>query len=137
MLWHIAWFELRSWLRSWMLWIFFLLIGAVICSFVSSDEIVAELGLSNIYRNAPFAIATYYSIMGVFTLLMTAIFVNSAALRDFSYNTHQIIFSLPLRRRDLLLGRFLGATLISLIPMLGVSLGILAARYMPWTDAEH
>src|SRR6202166_423945 len=137
MFWHIAWFEIHFWLRSWMLWIFLFVIGLLICGAVSSDEVVTDLSLSNIYLNAPFAIATYYGSMGVFTLLMTAIFVNSAALRDFSYNTHQMMFSTPMRRRDLLLGRFFGATLISVIPMLGVSLGILLAKYLPWADAER
>src|SRR6266851_8625822 len=75
--------------------------------------------------------------MGVFSLLMTAVFVNFAALRDFGYNTHQMMFSLPMRRRDLLLGRFFGATLVSVIPILGVSLGILLAKYMPWVDPER
>ena len=98
---------------------------------------MTDLSLSNIYRNAPFAIATYYGSMGVFTLLMTAIFVNSTALRDFSYNTYQLMFSTPVRRRDLLLGRFFGATLISVIPMLGVSLGILLAKYLPWVNRER
>ena len=98
---------------------------------------MAELNLSNIYRNAPFTIASFYAAMGVFALLMTAVFVNFAALRDFSYNTHQMMFSTPVRRRDLLFGRFLGATLVSAIPMLGVSLGILLAKYMPWADRER
>src|SRR5262245_44293977 len=133
---QIAWFEIRFWLRSWILWAFIFVISLLICGFISSDDVIADLGLSSIHRNAPFAIATYYSLVGVFTLLMTAIFVNSAALRYFSYNTHQIIFSTPLRRRDLLLGRFLGATVISLIPMLGVSLGVLLAKYMPWSNRE-
>ncbi len=137
MFWQITWFEIRFWLRSWMLWAFIFVIGLLICGFISSDDVVADLGLSSIHRNAPFAIATYYSLVGVFTLLMTAIFVNSAALRDFIYNTHQIIFSTSLHRRDLLLGRFLGAAVISLIPMLGVSLGILLANYMPWANTEH
>ena len=137
MFWQIAWFEIRFWLRSWMLWIFLLVISLLICGFISSDDVMADLSLSGVHRNAPFAIATYYGIAAVFTLLMTAIFINAAALRDFSFNTHQIIFSTPLHRRDLLLGRFFGATAISLIPMLGVSLGILLARYMPWTNAEH
>src|ERR1700674_1701234 len=137
MFWHIAWFEIRFWLRSWMLWNFLFVIGLLICGAVSSDEGVTGLRLSHIYLNAPFAIATYYGSMGVFTLLMTTIFVNSAALRDFSYNTNQMVFSTPVRRRDLLLGRFFGATLISVIPMLGVSLGILLAKYMPWADRER
>jgi hypothetical protein len=137
MFWHIAWFEIRFWLRSWMLWAFLFVIGLLIFGSVSSDEIMVELSLSNIYRNAPFAIAYWYAAMGVFALLMIAAFVNFAALRDFSYNTHQMTFSTPVRRRDLLLGRFFGATLISLIPMLGVSLGILLAKYMPWADRER
>ncbi len=68
---------------------------------------------------------------------MSTAFVNSAAIRDFSQNTYQIIFTTPLRKIDFLLGRFIGATLISIIPMVGVSLGILLAKYMPWVDPER
>ena len=137
MLWRIAWFEIRFWLRSWMLWIFLFVVGLLIFAAIGSDEVMAELNLSNIYRNAPFTIASFYAAMGVFALLMTAVFVNFAALRDFSYSTHQMMFSTPIRRRDFLLGRFLGATLVSAIPLLGVSLGILLAKYMPWADRER
>jgi ABC-2 type transport system permease protein len=137
MLWHIAWFEIRFWLRSWMLWILFFVVSLLIFGAISSDEVVAAFNLSNIYRNAPFAIANYYAAMGVFALLMTAVFVNFAALRDFSYNTHQMMFSTPIRRRDFLFGRFLGATVVSAIPMLGVSFAILLAKYMPWADRER
>jgi len=38
MLWQIAWFEIRYWLRSWMLWIFLLVIAASICFVTSSSE---------------------------------------------------------------------------------------------------
>jgi ABC-2 type transport system permease protein len=137
MLWHIAWFEIRFWLRSWMLWISLFVVGLLIFGAISSDEMMAELNLSNIYRNAPFTIASFYAAIGVFALLMTAVFVNFAALRDFSCNTHQMMFSTPIRHRDFLLGRFLGATLVSAIPMVGVSLGIVLAKYMPWADREH
>jgi ABC-type transport system involved in multi-copper enzyme maturation permease subunit len=136
MLWQIAWFEIRFWLRSWMLWIFLIVIDLMMCYVISSDDLLAA-NLSNTYRNAPFAIAFHYASFGVFTLLMTAIFVNFAALRDFSHNTQQMMFSTPVRRRDFLLGRFLGATLVSVIPMLGVSLGILLAKYLPWANAER
>jgi ABC-2 type transport system permease protein len=137
MFWDIAWFEIRYWLRSWMLWIFLLVVGLVIGGVVSSDQMVAGFSLSNIYRNAPYAITFFYAAVGVLALLMTISFVNFAALRDFRYTTHQMIFSTPVRRRDLLLGRFFGATLISAVPMLGISLGILLAKRMPWVDAER
>ena len=134
---HIAWFEIRYWLRSWMLWIFTLIVAAMIFGAASSDHIQVGGALSNTYRNAPYVIENYYAIIGLLTLLMVTAFVNSAAARDFSHNTYQIIFTTPLRRRDFLLGRFFGATLVSVIPMLGVSIGILLAKYMPWVEPER
>ena len=138
MFWHIALFEIRFWLRSWMLWIFFLVIGTLIFfATASPDHITVGVSLSNTHYNAPFVIQNFYSIVSFLTLLMSTAFVNSAAARDFSFNTFQIVFSTPLRRRDFLLGRFVGATLVSVIPMLGVSVGILAAKFAPWVDQER
>jgi len=137
MLRHVIAFEIRYWLRSWMLWIFLFIIAALIFAAVSSDHVTIGGSLQNTYRNAPFVIENFYSFIGLLTLLMTTAFVNSAAARDFSYRTHEIIFSTPLRRCDYLLGRFIGATLVSAVPMLGVSIGILLAKYMPWIDPER
>jgi ABC-2 type transport system permease protein len=137
MFWRIAWFEVRFWLRSWMLWVFFLLIGIAIFFAVGTPYVQIGFALTNTHHNAPFIIATYYAIISLFMLLMEAAFVNSAALRDFRYNTNQIVFSTPIRRRDFLLGRFVGGTLVAGIPLLGVSAGILAAKYMPWVDSEQ
>jgi ABC-2 type transport system permease protein len=137
MLLHIAWFEIRYWLRSWMLWIFTLITAALFFGAVSSDHVTVGEALSNAYRNAPYVIENYYAMVGLLALLMVTAFVNSAAARDFSYNTYQIIFTTPLRRRDFLLGRFFGATLVSVIPMLGVSIGILLAKYMPWVEPDR
>jgi ABC-2 type transport system permease protein len=137
MLWHIAWFEIRYWLRSWMLWVFTLIVSAMFFGAVSSDNITIGGAIGNTYRNAPFVIENYYAMVGLLTLLMATAFVNSAAARDFTHNTYQIVFSTPLSRRDFLFGRFLGATIVSLIPMAGVSIGVLLARYMPWVDSER
>ena len=134
---RIALFEIRFWLRSWMVWIFLFIIGLLIFGAVSTDQIQVGASLSNTYHNAPFVIQNFYSVIALLTLLMSTAFVNSAAIRDFNYNTYQIIFSTPLKRFDFLLGRFIGATLVSVIPMLGVSLGILLAKYMPWADADR
>jgi ABC-type transport system involved in multi-copper enzyme maturation permease subunit len=103
----------------------------------SSDHIQVGGVLENTNRNAPFVIQNFYAIASFFTLLMTTAFVNSAAARDFAQNTWQMVFSTPLKRSDFLLGRFFGATIVSVIPILGVSVGILLARYMPWADADR
>ncbi len=137
MLWQILRFEIRYWLRSWMLWIFLLIIAALIFAAASTDQVRIGDSFLNTYRNAPFVIENFYSFVGLFMLLMTPAFVNSAAARDFSYRTYEIIFSTPLRRRDYLWGRFIGATVVATVPALGVSIGILLAKYMPWVDADR
>ena len=131
------WFEVRYWLRSWMLWIFFAIIALLIFGAVSTDEVTIGGALENTYHNAPFVIENFYAIICLLTLLMVTAFVNSAASRDFQFNTYQLIFTTPVRKSDYLIGRYLGSALISVIPMMGVSAGILVAKYMPWVDAER
>jgi hypothetical protein len=130
-------FEIRYWFRSWMVWIFLLIIGAMIFGAASTDNITLGDALSNTLRNSPYNIQNFYAFIGLITMIMAAAFVNSAAARDFSFNTYQIIFSTPLRKFDFLLGRFFGATLVSMIPMLGVSIGIILAKYMPWIEPDR
>ena len=130
-------FEVRFWLRSWMLWVFFLIVALMFFGAASSDQITVGSSLKNTYRNAPWVVENFYAVCSLLTLLMTTAFVNSAASRDFAHNTHQILFSTPIRKIDYLAGRFLGSALMAVIPLLGVSAGILAAKYMPWVDAER
>ncbi|HKT50080.1 MAG TPA: M1 family aminopeptidase [Candidatus Angelobacter sp.] len=137
MFWKITWFEISYWLRSRMLWVFFGVIALIVFAAVSTSDVQLFIVLTNTHHNAPFVISGYYGFLSLFALLMAAAFVNSAALRDFRFNTNQMIFSTPMRRRDYLLGRFIGATFVSAIPIMGVSAGILAAKYMPWADPDQ
>ena len=134
---HFFNFELRFWLRGWMVWIFFLVIGLLFFGAVSSDHVTVGRTLGNTYKNAPWVIENFYAICSVLTLLMTTAFVNAAASREFACNMNQIVFATPLKKFDYLAGRFLGSALVAVIPMLGVSAGILLGKYMPWVDAER
>jgi ABC-2 type transport system permease protein len=134
---HFFRFEIRFWLRSFMLWIFLLIVAGLVFGAASSDNIQIGGGVGNTMRNAPFVIQRWYGTMSLLLLLMTTAFVNSSASRDFAFNTQQLIFSTPIAKMDYLLGRFAGSTLIAMVPILGVSVGILAARYMPWIDPER
>src|SRR5260370_1661499 len=137
MLRHILAFEFRYWFRSWMLWIFLLIIAALVFGAASTDNITLGDALSNTLRNSPYNIQNFYSFIGLLTMVMAAAFINSAAARDFSFNTYQIIFSTPLKKSDFLLARFLGATFVSMIPMLGVSMRILLANHLPLLEPER
>src|ERR1700693_3674056 len=132
---HFFGFELRFWLRGWMLCIFFLIVGLLFFGAVSSDQVTIGNTLGNTYKNAPWVIENFYAVCSFLTLLMTTAFVHSAASREFACNMNQILFSTPLKKLDYLAGRFLGSALVAFIPLLGVSAGILAGKYMPWVDA--
>ena len=56
MFWRIAWFEIRFWLRSWMLWVFFGVIGLLVFTAVSTPNLTLFFVLTNTKRNAPFVI---------------------------------------------------------------------------------
>ncbi|MBL8174009.1 MAG: hypothetical protein JNK48_05025, partial [Bryobacterales bacterium] len=134
---HFLRFELRFWLRGMMVWVFLFIFGVMFFGASSTDKIQVGRALENTYRNAPYVIQTFHAMASVLIMLMVTAFVNSAASRDFQHNTYQMVFSAPIRKFDYLLGRFLGSSIVAMIPLLGVSFGILLARYMPWVDAER
>jgi ABC-type transport system involved in multi-copper enzyme maturation permease subunit len=130
-------FELRYWLRGFMVYVFTLILGVLVFAATQSDSIQIGAALENSFRNAPYNVQNFYAFMGLLSSLMVAAFVNSAATREFQYDTDQLLFTKPLSKLGFLLGRFLGSTLVAVLPLLGVSLGILLASCMPWNEPER
>ena len=118
-------FEIRYWLRQPMVWIFMLVNIVMFAWAAASDDLTIGGSFGNIFKNAPYVIQNQYGVWTIFALLMTTAFVQNAALRDFTYNSHQLVFSSPIRKIDYLAGRFLGSFCVALIPFLGISIGIL------------
>ncbi|WP_058185950.1 ABC transporter permease/M1 family aminopeptidase, partial [Terracidiphilus gabretensis] len=134
---NFAWFEIRYWLKSVMLWVFTGIVALLVLLTMSTDQVTVGGAIGNTFRNAPYVVEQYYSIFWFITLLMVTAFVNSAAAREFTCNMNQIIFTKPIRKMDFLVGRFLGSVVVSTIPMVGISIGALLAKLMPWSDAER
>ncbi len=137
MIFQIAKFEIKYWLRQPMLYIFFAIIGLLVFGASTSEQITIGERVGNVHKNAPFVVENFYALMSLICLLMITNFHNSGAARDFSEKTAQIIFSTPIRKADFIFGRFLGAFFISILPFLGVSVGNLIGTAMPWLDAER
>lgn len=129
-------FELKYWFRQPMVYVFFFINLLLIFGATSSDQIRVGGSFGNILKNAPYVIQTYYSVMSFISLLMTTSFILASTTRDFTYNTYQIIFTTPVKRIQYLLGRFFGAVIVSVVPLLGVSAGIILGCLMPWVDSE-
>jgi len=126
--------EWKYWLSSPMVWIFLLINTLMIFGAVSSDNVIVGGGVGSVHKNAPYVIQTYYGVMSLICLLMTTAFMNASANRDFQYDMYQFVFSSPIKKRDYFFGKFIGATSIAIIPLLGVSIGSLIGPYMPWTE---
>lgn len=127
-------FEVRYWLRQPMVYIFILITGLLPFFAVISDNVQIGGGIGNVFRNANNVVYQFYGGMSFLAILMVAAFVNATAIRDFTSDTAQIIFSTPVDKRSYLLGKFLGSTFISTLPLLGVSLGIVLGSWWPSLD---
>lgn len=136
-MWKFIKHEWKYWFGSPMLWIFLFINSLLVFGAVSSDQIQIGGGVGSVYKNAPSVIQSYYGVMSLICLLMTTAFMNAAANRDFSTGMHQFIFTSPIKKGDYFFGKFIGALLISIIPLLGVSIGSLIGPLMPWVQPER
>jgi ABC-type transport system involved in multi-copper enzyme maturation permease subunit len=133
--------ELRSALRSPMIYIFFFLMALAAGLAVSTDSFIIGEAIGNTHKNAPHIITNFVLIFGIVSLLIAAAFFNNAALRDSKNQFQEIMFSLPVSKSGYFWGRFLGALVLSTIPLLGIFLGVevgaLLAKLAGWVDAER
>jgi ABC-2 type transport system permease protein len=127
-------FEVRYWLRQPMAYIFFALIAFLTGAAVVSDNVQIGMAVGNVLKNAPYLVYLWYATWSALGLLLVTAFVNATAIRDFTSNTAQIVFSTPVSKASYLIGKFLGSTFVALLPMLGVSLGIVVGSWWPGID---
>src|SRR6218665_1463995 len=126
-MWKFIRFEVQYWFKTPMIWIF-MFINILLTFFATaSDNVVIGGSVGNIHKNAPFVIESFYSVLSILCLLMTTAFMNTTANRDFQHNMYQFIFTSPIKKRDYFFGKFIGAAIVSVIPLLGISIGTLLA----------
>ncbi|MEL6109144.1 MAG: M1 family aminopeptidase, partial [Planctomycetota bacterium] len=130
-------FELGYWFRGWMVFIFLGIMALLFWGASYSDNVQIGGDIENTNRNAPLVIQTYFAISSILTLLMTTAFASSAATRDFVSKTNQLVFSTPMNKWAYLWGRYLGSSAAAMVPMLGVSLGVLIASAMWDNDPDQ
>lgn len=128
-------FEIKYWLKSPMTWIFMLVYALLVLGALVSDQVSLGGGQGNTHKNAPIAIQQIFGILSLIGIIMNTAFFNATATRDYTYGMDQIVFASPVRKFDFFFGKFLGATLIAMIPYLGITLAAFIAPYWPGVDA--
>lgn len=130
-------FETRYQLRQPILLISFALFFLISFGAVTTDSVTIGGAIGNVHRNAPFVVVQLLLFMSLLGVFFTTAFVASPVQRDYEHQTSELFYSMPIKKRDFLLGRFFGALLIASVVFLGVALGILFGSFMPWLEAER
>ncbi|MFV9551082.1 M1 family aminopeptidase [Algibacter sp. PT7-4] len=127
-------FELQYRIKRPDTYVFFLFL--LLFSIVGVDFIFqgSEMGLMK--KNSPIVIAkTMGAITGLFMILASMI-MGVSVLRDFEYNIESLMYSTPIRKKDYLLGRFLGSFAVLLFAFSGILFGMILGEFMPWQNSE-
>lgn len=115
-------------------YVFFLFL--FLFSIVGVDFIFQGADLGLMKKNSPIVVAkTMGAITGIFMILASMI-MGVSVLRDFEYKIESLVFSTPIRKKEYLLGRFLGSFAVLLFVFSGVLFGMILGEFMPWTHPD-
>jgi len=134
---RVAGFEIRYQLRQPLLWAAagaFALMGFVV---TTTDALEIGGSIGSVNRNAPYVVARLLGNMSLLGIFMVVAFVATSVLRDFERGTDEIVFSRPVRVRDLLVGRFAGGLASACLCFAFAALGMAVGGFMPWLDPER
>lgn len=95
-----------------------------------------DSGGSRVQVNGALALATSIAGLSELSIFFGAIYVVSGVMRDTVSKFLEVIHSTPVPSPALILARFTGAYLATFISLLAMVLGVFAAQFMPWIDAE-
>ena len=131
-----AGFELRYHLRRPLTYVFMATMFFFAFLFGTTDVIrIGGVG-GKIALNSPWALSTVIMILTLVGMIVTPAISGTAVLRDFELKTHELLFTTRLSKPSFVLGRFLGAYLVSVLVYSCAALGIAAAMLWPWLDPE-
>jgi len=134
---HVFSFELKYRLRQPAFTIFSALFFLLTFTATSTDSVQIGGGIGNVARNAPYIIAKTINGMGLFTVVLMAIYMATVVSRDKDLEVREILYSTPLRKIPLLMGRLTATILLVFSSASFAALGLMVASLMPYQAAEH
>jgi hypothetical protein len=128
-------FELKYRVKRADTYIFFVFL--LLFSIFGVDFVYEGMDFSLVKKNSPLIIAKTMGVITGFFMIIASMIMGVSVLRDFEYNIESLIFSNPIKKRDYLLGRFLGSFAVLLFVFSGVFFGMILGEYMPWHQPDH
>jgi ABC-2 type transport system permease protein len=130
-------FELRYRFRQPAVYVFSFIFALLMFITITSDAVRVGGSGGQTAINSPFVITQMLAVMSIFSVILVTAFVSNAVIRDFELGTDALFFTKPIRKLDLLAGRFLGAVIVAFVVMIAAGFGLLVGSMMPWLDPER
>ncbi len=127
-------YELRYHLSRPITWLYFALFTAGSFALAGSDVIQLVGGTGQVMRNAPWVIVRAMQLVATVGQIVVAGLIGSSILRDYEYQTHELVFTTRISRFAYLGARFSGGFVVMVFVHLGIPLGLALGTLMPGID---
>jgi ABC-2 type transport system permease protein len=134
MLYEIFRFEINYRIRQYNTYLYFIIL--FLFSIVGV-EIIFEGQLGPLKRNAPIIVARTMAIISALFLIIPSMIMGVAVLRDFDHQMESLMYVNPIKKRDYLLGRFLGSFVILFFTFTAIPFGMMVGDLMPWQNQDY
>lgn len=133
MLFEIFKFEINYRIRQYNTYLYFIIL---LLFSIFAVDFVFEGQPGPLKRNAPIIIARTMGIVAALTMMIPSMIMGVAVFRDFDHRMESLLFVNPIKKRDYLMGRFLGSFVILIFIFTAVPLGMMVGDLMPWHDPD-
>lgn len=137
----IALFEARQRLKLLSTWVYFAMFLALSTLWMAAaggvfKEAYVSFGTKALI-NSPFSVSITVAFLGCVGVIVMAAMVGRSVQQDFEYDMHHFFFSMPIKKRDYVFGRFFGASATLAIVFCGVLLGAWAGTFIPGVEPDR
>lgn len=115
---------------------YFYFIALFLFSIISIDFIF-EGQLTTLLPNSPIVIARTMGIVSALFLMIVSMIAGTSVLRDFTQNSHVLLFSFPFTKTQYLLSRFLGSFVVVVLIFTAMPLGMMLTPLLPWHETSE
>nr|NQU91971.1 hypothetical protein [Bacteroidota bacterium] len=130
-------FEIQYRIRRPATYIYFALM-LITVGLIVSTPVIRKLGAAGLIKeNAPVVIGYFMTKASLMIALFASAIMGVPVLRDFEHGTASLIYVTPIKKRDYLLGRFLGSFFVLFLISLSIPLAGIIGEFMPWRNADN
>ena len=134
MLYEIFKFELKYRVRRADTYIYFVFL--FFFSIIAVDFMYGGVDIGLVKKNAPIIIAKTMGALTGITMMIASMIMGVPILRDAEHDIESLIFVNPIKKRDYLLGRFLGSFVILILIFSALIWGNALGEFLPWRNAN-